>query len=226
LVEELLVMVSCPVNVPAVVGSKPTVSVAVLPGFNVTGKVSPDIEKPVPVSFAALMVTGTAPVDVRIRDCVAGVLSPTLPNATLVALMLSAAALAFNCKTKLLETLPAVALNVTVWVVVTAETVAVNAALVALEATVTVAGTVTAALPLERLTLSPPLGAAALSVTVQASVPDPVMDALLQERVFSVGDAVAVPVPLRPTTTVGFVTALLLVMANCPETAPVAVGSN
>jgi hypothetical protein len=44
------------------------------------------------------------------------------------------------------------------------------------------AGTVTAVLLLERLTVSPPLGAAALSVTVQASLTDPVMDVLLQEN--------------------------------------------
>jgi sulfur carrier protein ThiS len=44
-----------------------------------------------------------------------------------------------------------------------------------------VAGTVTAALLLARLTLKPPLPAAAVSVTVQLSLPDPVIDALLQE---------------------------------------------
>jgi hypothetical protein len=69
----------------------------------------------------------------------------------------------------------------------------VNEALVALAGTVTVAGNVTAALLLATLTLNPPLGAAAFSVTVQASVPAPVIDVLLQESAVSTG----VPVPLR-----------------------------
>ena len=58
--------------------------------------------------------------------------------------------------------------------------VAVKLALVAPEATVTDEGTVTAVLLLERLTAWPPLGAAALSVAVQLSVPAPVIDPLVQ----------------------------------------------
>jgi hypothetical protein len=57
----------------------------------------------------------------------------------------------------------------------------VNPALVAFAATVTVAGTVTAALLLARLTLTPLDPAGKLRVTVQLSLPDPVMDALPQE---------------------------------------------
>jgi hypothetical protein len=188
--------------------------------------VAPDIVNPVPVSVAALMVTGAVPVEVRVTDCVAGALSPTLPNATLVALRLKVGTAGFNCRAKVFETLPALAFNVTAWAVVTDETVAVNAALVALAGTVTVAGTVTAALLLERLTLSPPLGAAALSATVQASVPAPVMDALPQETALSAADVAAVPVPLKLTNTVGLVQLLLLVIVSCPDAAPVVDGSN
>ena len=65
---------------------------------------------------------------------------------------------------------PALAVNVAACAVVTDETEAVNAALVALAATVTVAGTLTAALLLDRLTLNPPLGATALSDIVPASL--------------------------------------------------------
>ena len=54
-------------------------------------------------------------------------------------------------------------------------------ALVAFAATVTEAGTVTEALLLARLTANPPFGAAAVSVTVQAFVPAPVIDPLEQE---------------------------------------------
>jgi hypothetical protein len=85
-----------------------------------------------------------------------------------------------------------------------------------------VAGTVTAALLLAKLTLIPPYPAAPVSVTVQLSLPDPVMDALLQETalneekcprwtcaiclsasfVVSVADAFAAyPQPGRATTT-------------------------
>jgi hypothetical protein len=74
----------------------------------------------------------------------------------------------------------------------------VNAALVAFAGTVTVDGTVTAASLLDRLILRPPLGAVELRVTVQASVPAPVMDALLQESALNAGTVpVVMPVPLR-----------------------------
>jgi hypothetical protein len=52
-------------------------------------------------------------------------------------------------------------------------------------ATVTEAGTVTAALLLARLTVNPPLGATALKVTVQATVPAPVSDPLEHESALS-----------------------------------------
>ncbi len=83
-----------------------------------------------------------------------------------------------NCRAKVLATLPALAVSVTVCAVLTEETVAVKLAVVAPAATVTVAGTVTAELLLARLTVNPPLAAAAFSVTVQLSVPAPVMDPL------------------------------------------------
>ena len=76
-----------------------------------------------------------------------------------------------SCSATVLVTVPAVALSVAVVVVLTAATVAVKAALVALAATVTEAGTVTELLLLDRVTACPPVPAAALSVTVQVSVP-------------------------------------------------------
>jgi hypothetical protein len=54
---------------------------------------------------------------------------------------------------------------------------AVNPALLAPAATVTVAGSVTAVLLLVRLTLNPPLDAAEVRVTVQASSTHPVVEA-------------------------------------------------
>ena len=92
-------------------------------------------------------------------------------------------------------------------------------------ATVTVAGTATAELLLERLTLSPPLPAAVLRFTMQASAPDPVIESLVQESALSVpGAAVAVPVPLRLITADGLEVELL-VKVSAPVAAPVEVGS-
>jgi hypothetical protein len=54
--------------------------------------------------------------------------------------------------------------------------------LVAFAGTVTDAGNVTAELLVDRLTLSPAAGAALASVTVQASVAEPLSDALLQDN--------------------------------------------
>jgi hypothetical protein len=85
----------------------------------------------------------------------------------------------------------------------------VNPALVALAGTVTVPGTVTAELLLDKLTISPPLGAAAFKVTVHASVPDPAMDPLLQYNALSA----AVPVPLRLTDAVPLVDELLVMVS-------------
>ena len=106
----------------------------------------------------------------------------------------------------------------------TAETVAEKPALVAPAWTVTDAGTLTAALLLERLTLSPPVGAAELNVTVQASVPEPVIDAFTQVNPLSAG-IVLIPVPLRPTKDMPPVEELLET-ANCPVSEPETVGSN
>ena len=119
---------------------------------------------------------------------------------------------------------PAVAVRVAVCAVVTEAIVAKKATLVALAGTVTVAGSVTAGLLLERLTFSPPLPAVALRFTVQESVPDPVIEALMQENELSVPDAAA-PVPLRLITADGLVVELL-VRVIAPVAAPAVVGSN
>jgi hypothetical protein len=112
-VEELLVMVTWPVAAPAAVGSNSIFSVVSWFGFNVAGNSAPGNVKPAPVSVAPLIVTGTVPAEVKVTDCVADVLTSTSPNATLVALMLSASIAAFNSSAKLLTTLPALAVIVT-----------------------------------------------------------------------------------------------------------------
>ena len=126
-------------------------------------------------------------------------------------------------RAKVSETVPEVAVRVAACAVATEAMVAEKAALVALAGMVTVAGRVTAALLLDRLTLSPPLPAAALRVTVQASVPEPVIEPLEQESPLNAPGA-TVPVPLRVITADGFVEELL-VRVRAPVAAPVAKGS-
>ena len=96
------------------VGSNCTFRIAVWPGFKVSGKVAPEMEKPVPVTVAALTVTGAVPVEVRVSDRVAGVFNATLPKAMLVALMLKVGVAALSCREKLSVALPAVAVSVAV----------------------------------------------------------------------------------------------------------------
>jgi hypothetical protein len=164
-----------------------------------------------PVSVAALTVTGAVPVEVKVTERVADVFTVILPNARLAALMFSVGTAAFNCRVKLFVMPPALAVKAADWAVLTDDTVAVKPTLVAFAGTVTVAGTTTAESLLNKLTLNPPLGAAALNVTVQASVPDPVIDPLLQEIPLNAATAVAAtPVPLKLITALPLVEELLV----------------
>jgi hypothetical protein len=119
------------------------------------------------------MVSGTFPEEVSVIDWVVAVFSGTVPNTRLVELRLNAGVAAFNCSDVVFVTPAALAVMVTVRAVVTADAAAVNPAVVAPLATVTDAGTVSALLLLERITVRPPLAAAAVRLTVQASVPAP-----------------------------------------------------
>jgi hypothetical protein len=179
-------------------------------GFRVTGKVAPDIVKPVPANAAELMVTGAVPVEVNITGSMDVVFTVTLPNARPNGLMVNVGTAAFNCRAKVLETPPALAVSVTACSVETDDTVAVNPALLTFAGTATVAGTTTATLLLAKDTLKPPVPAGALSVTVQASLPEPVMVALLQDSALKVAaTAVPVPVPVSPITAVPLVEEVL-----------------
>jgi hypothetical protein len=138
-----------------------------------------------------------------------------------VALTLSVGTAAPSDRAKVFATLPALAVRVAVCAVLTEETVAVKVAVVAPAATVTEVGTVTAELLLARLTVKPPVGAAAFSVTVQLSVPAAVMELLAQLSALSTGT----PVPLRLTAVEAPVEELLVMVSEL-ETAPAVVGSN
>ena len=115
------------------------------------------------------------------------------------------------------ETVPCVAVSVTVCEALTLDTIATKLALVDPDATVTETGTLTALPLLARLTVVPPLGAGALSVTLQVSEPAPIIVELAQ--LTPARDAVTETAPLpcnltvRPTDTFELVTAFTL---NCP----------
>lgn len=221
-VDELLVKVSDPEISPDVPGSNLTVSVAVWLGFSVSGKLAPEIVKPDPATVAALTVTGPVPVEDKVMVCVVEVLTEMLPKFTLDGLTLSVAVPAPSCKAKVLVTEPAVAVSVTVVAVVTVEIVAAKVALEDPAATFTEVGTDTSVLLLlERLTAKPPVNAAAFSVTVQLSVPAPLIVPFAQVNPLSTGT----PLPLR-LTTVDAPVEELLVKVSVPVAAPEVAGSN
>lgn len=220
----LLVMVNVPVTAPAAVGSNLMVKTVVWPGLSVSGKVVPETVKPVPASAGALMVRGKFPTELKVSDFVVGVFTTTLPKASDVALVVRVRVAASSWSEAVLEIAPSVAVRVAVAAVKLVQfTVAVKLAVVAPAATETEAGTVTAVLLLASVTLDPPIAAAALMVSVQTSVVEPVTEALAQVMPVISGTPVpvrlmAVLVPAEPL--------LLLVRVNEPVTAPETVGSN
>ena len=190
------------------------------------GKEPPESENPVPETVAELIVSAAVPVDRTDTAWVLGLPIFTLPKASVVGLTDIWAVAAVNCSEKLLLTLPAEAVRVTVCVVLTVEAVAVNEALVAPAGTVTEAGTETELLLLASATASPPEPAAPDSETEHASVTDPVKELLLQVSPLRAAATVgAAPVP-ESATVVVLPAAALLVIVRVPLTVPVAVGAN
>ena len=94
-----------------------------------------------------------------------------VPNVTGAQLSDDSCAGAARFSVKVCELLLALAVTTAVWSVTTDPTVAVKTAVVAPAGTVTLAGTVALALLLESDTAKPPVGAAALDVTVQEEDP-------------------------------------------------------
>jgi hypothetical protein len=88
-VEELLVRVTAPLVVTAVTGSKLIVRMAVCPAFSVSGNVTPERVKPVPLTEPALTVTGPVPDEVNVTDSETVDATLTDPKLTLVVLRLS-----------------------------------------------------------------------------------------------------------------------------------------
>ncbi len=166
------------------------------------------------------MVTAMLPVDDKVSVCVACVFTPTFPKATLLVLKLNVGP-TVSCRAKCSDTPPALAVSVACCVEVTGDTVAVKLALIAPAATVTLEGTLTSELLLTRLTVNPPLAAAAFNVTVQASVPAPLMELLPQLS----ADSTGTPVPLKATV-VDEPVCELLTKVSWPVVFPATVGSN
>jgi hypothetical protein len=85
----LLVSATVPLVDPATVGANPTVSVAVWPGFKVSGKLTPEMVYPTPLTDPALTVTGTDPVEFSVTDAVPVAPNAIVPKFKLVALSAS-----------------------------------------------------------------------------------------------------------------------------------------
>jgi hypothetical protein len=67
-VDELLLIVICPLAAPVDVGRNCTCNATACVGFSVTGRLPPTIVKPAPVMVAEFTVTGDVPVDVSVND--------------------------------------------------------------------------------------------------------------------------------------------------------------
>lgn len=145
----------------------------------------------------------------------------TLPKLRLVALTPIVAAPGPTDSSYFFDLSPDFAVNVTVCGVLDAVTEASKLALVVPEATVTDAGTVTAVELLARLTADPLLSAAVFRLTVQTSVPDPVMEPWVHDSPLTI----ATPSPDRPTL-LARPSDEVLVSFNSPLEFPAAVGSN
>ncbi len=87
--DELLETVMVPLAAPAAVGSKRTCSVIDWPGFNVAGKLAPEMAKPLPATIAECTVNAAVPEEVRVSVFVDVVFTVTLPKARLPALKVS-----------------------------------------------------------------------------------------------------------------------------------------
>jgi hypothetical protein len=170
---------------------------------------------------AEFTVTAAVPVDVNVIDCVAAVPTFTLPKLKVEALIVSVGVLVLKIRLKVADAPPALAVSVTDCAELTDETLAVKPALEAAAGTVTEAGTVTALLLLAKPTAKPPVVAAAFSVTVQLSVPVPVIEPLAQLRLVNTGK----PVPLRLIKVEVPLEELLLIV-SCPVALPADAGWN
>jgi hypothetical protein len=95
-VDDVLLMVICPVAEPTAVGSNVRVTVAVCPGLSFVGRLTTEAEKPLPVTAREFTVTAAVPLEVRVTVCVVELFTPTPPKAMLAAFKVSAGVPTFN----------------------------------------------------------------------------------------------------------------------------------
>jgi hypothetical protein len=186
----------------------------------VAGKVIPETENPVPLTVAELTVTDELPIEESVRVCVSGVFNTASPNEMFVALTLSVGTTAFNCNANDCETPPVAPISVTVCVVVTADTLAVNTAVTDPAGIVIDAGKTTAVLLLLKLTAIPPVGALDASVAVQVSLPSPIIDAFAHEIPLNGGPgipAALAAIVIFPAEELLVITTLLVKLLTCGE---------
>jgi hypothetical protein len=156
--------------------------------LSVAGRFPPVTVNPVPEIESELMVTAAVPLEVTVIGFVIAVPTETFPNASEVALRLSAGPPAFNCNAKLCDRVFILANSVAVCVVVTEATFAVNEAAATPAAITTLPGTVTALFVLASVTLIPPGGATEFSDTVHVVEPAPVNELLPHASALNVGN--------------------------------------
>jgi hypothetical protein len=221
LVDEVLEIANWPDKLPTVVGVKVSVRFRDWPGLSFAGRLAEDVENPLPLTVMELTVTAAVPVDVSVTDCVVEWFTTSDPNEMLLALTVRAGVAALSWSEIDFDVLVLDAVSDADVAVVTAATLAVKVAEVAVAGIVTEAGTVTEPLLLTSATLTPPEGAVPESVTLQESASAPVMDVLPHASALMVGTVVE-PVPLRLTAEAG----ALLETESCPETEPVEAGLN
>jgi hypothetical protein len=232
---ELLVKTTWPLIAPAALGRNWIVTVAVAPALNVSGRLLPVMENPVPVTEAADTVTGEVPVEDSVTDSVVEDPTVTLPKLRLAVLSTSlglATAVPVPVRVTT-EELPVVELLTIVSCPVTAPaTVGANSICSVNDCP---AGKDSGML---LTTVVNPVPVRVAELMLRADVPEEVT---VSESVFvfpsvtlpklrlfalsvSLGAAAAVPVPESATTVVAPVVELLLIV-NCPVSAPAVLGA-
>ena len=84
--EELLETVIVPLAAPVAGGIEADLNVTDWPGFNVAGKLAPEMAKPVPATMTECTVSAAVPEEVSVSVFVEAVFTVTLPKARLPAL--------------------------------------------------------------------------------------------------------------------------------------------
>ncbi len=231
---ELLLIMSCPVSVPAAVGRNCSCKVTDWLGFNVIGKLPATRVKPAPEIEAEFTVTAEVPDDVSVTEPVAGEFTVTLPK-------LRVEALSVNCGLAAAVAVPA---RATTAVLPLVELLLIVSCPVAVPTAVGrnrsckvidwLGLNVIGRLPETRVKPAPVIEA---EFTVTAEVPDDVSVTEPVAGEFTVtlpklsvealsvnwGLAAAVAVPVRATAAVLPLAELLLIV-SCPAAVPTAVG--